>query len=159
MVRVEAMLVTDAERCAELERILFPGDGPWSAHAFRAELASPHVQYVVARAGEVLVGYAGIALLGGSGAAESEIHTIGIDPNYQRRGIGGALLARLLSAADGHGGPVFLEVRTDNDPAIELYRREGFEIIGTRKNYYQPSRADAFTMRRDATAIEEVVDR
>ncbi|QNG19575.1 ribosomal protein S18-alanine N-acetyltransferase [Rhodococcus triatomae] len=159
-VGIEPMLPADAERCAELERALFAGDGPWSAQAFRSELASPHVHYVVARDGDLLVGYGGIALLGASPSTESEIHTIGTDPGYQRRGIGGALLGRLLALADRHGGPVFLEVRTDNEAAIALYRREGFEIVGTRKNYYQPSGADAYTMRRPTRiAAEDVVGR
>ena len=38
--------------------------------------------------------------------------------------------------------------RDHNDAEIALYRREGFEIVGTRKRYYQPSGADAYTMCR-----------
>jgi ribosomal-protein-alanine N-acetyltransferase len=154
---IEPMVAADAERCAELERLLFAGDGPWSAAAFRAELAAPHVRYVVARTdtGRV-VGYAGLALLGNPSHPEAEVHTIGTDPQYMRRGIGGALLAELLQLADAWGGPVFLEVRTDNDAAIALYRREGFDIVGTRKQYYQPSGADAYTMRRAGTGEEPV---
>jgi len=148
-VHLTALRADDADRCAELERVLFPGDDPWSADAFRSELASPHNHYVAARdeAG-TLVGYAGLARLGTGIDPESEVHTIGVDPAVRRRGVGGMLLGELLSVADRWGGPVFLEVRTDNDAAIGLYRREGFEIVGTRKRYYQPSGADAFTMRR-----------
>lgn len=139
----------DADRCSELERLLFPGDDPWSADAFRSELASPHNHYFAARDDDgVLVGYAGLARLGTAVQPESEVHTIGVDPTVRRRGVGRALLAELLAVADRWGGPVFLEVRTDNDAAIALYRDEGFEIVGTRKRYYQPSGADAYTMRR-----------
>lgn len=148
---IEPMQVGDAERCAELERALFAGDGPWTAQAFVSELAGGHNRYFVAREpdGRVL-GYAGIALLGASPNMEAEIHTIGTDPLAQRRGIGGALLSAMLNLADTRECPVFLEVRTDNEPAIALYRREGFETVGTRKKYYQPSGADAYTMRRPA---------
>lgn len=148
-VRISPLTTGDVQRCAELETVLFPGDDPWSAAAFRAELASPHNHYVAARddSGR-LVGYAGLARLGTGLHPESEVHTIGVDPQVRRRGVGGALLAELLRVADRWGGPVFLEVRTDNDAAIALYRREGFEIVGTRKRYYQPSGADAYTMRR-----------
>ncbi len=89
-----------------------------------------------------------LARLGTGVDPESEVHTIGVDPGSRRRGIGKALLTELLRVADRWGGPVFLEVRTDNDAAIALYRREGFEVVGTRKRYYQPSGADAYTMRR-----------
>jgi ribosomal-protein-alanine N-acetyltransferase len=152
-VTIEPMTVHDCARCAYLETVLFEGDDPWSADAFVAELAAPHNHYVTAREAGEIVGYAGISLLGqpSRGAfvvGEAEVHTIGVDPAHHRRGIGGRLLSELLRVADDHGGPVFLEVRTDNEPAIELYRREGFEIVGTRAKYYQPSGADAFTMRR-----------
>ncbi|MGW0041738.1 ribosomal protein S18-alanine N-acetyltransferase [Rhodococcus sp. NPDC003348] len=149
------MRPADAERCAELETLLFAGDGPWSAAAFRSELAHPHNHYFVVRdeAGAV-VGYAGIALLGTVTDAEFEVHTIGVDPAHRRRGLGSLLLDELLRLADGYGGPVFLEVRTDNDAAITLYRREGFEIVGTRRNYYQPSGADAYTMRRPGRSTQ-----
>jgi ribosomal-protein-alanine N-acetyltransferase len=39
-------------------------------------------------------------------------------------------------------------VRTDNEAALELYRAAGFERLGIRRNYYRPSGADAYTMRR-----------
>jgi len=45
-------------------------------------------------------------------------------------------------------GTVFLEVRTDNSRAINLYKSCGFEEIGIRRKYYQPSGADALVMRR-----------
>jgi [ribosomal protein S18]-alanine N-acetyltransferase len=153
-----AMRLDDAERCAELESLLFAGDGPWSADAFRSELDHSHNRYVVVRdSDDVVIGYAGIALLGNTFTPESEVHTIGVDPAHRRRGLGSLLLAELLRLADRHGGPVFLEVRTDNDAALALYRREGFEVVGTRRNYYQPSGADAYTMRRPhpSTAPEE----
>ncbi|MEV0945877.1 ribosomal protein S18-alanine N-acetyltransferase [Rhodococcus sp. NPDC049939] len=153
--RIEPMEVADADRCAELESLLFAGDGPWSADAFRAELAAPHAYYTVARENTgKLIGYAGIALLGNSLNPEAEIHTIGTDPACRRRGVGRALLDELLRKADKRGGPVYLEVRTDNDAAIALYQRAGFEIVGTRVKYYQPSGADAFTMRRSVSGEE-----
>ncbi len=146
---IDALTPDDAERCAELEKILFPGDDPWSADAFRSAMASPYNHYVAARDEDGhLVGYAGLARLGTAVFPESEVHTIGVDPAARRQGVGGALLDDLLAVADRWGGPVFLEVRTDNDAAIALYRREGFEIVGTRKHYYQPSGADAYTMKR-----------
>jgi [ribosomal protein S18]-alanine N-acetyltransferase len=158
--RIVPLADTDADRCAELEQLLFPGDDPWSADAFRSELAAGHNRYFAARdGGDALIGYAGVSLLGTSITPEAEVHTIGVDPAAQRGGIGGALLDELLRVADKWGGPVFLEVRTDNEPAIALYQREGFEIVGTRKRYYQPSGADAFTMRRPALIDAEAAER
>lgn len=137
---------TDAGRCAELEALLFDGDDPWPEAAFVRELAAKHIRYVAARCGGTLVGYAGISRLGRIPPYEYEIHTIGVDPAYQRLGIGSSMMARLL---DGVDGPVFLEVRTDNEPAITLYQGLGFINVGLRKRYYRMSGADAYTMRRD----------
>lgn len=139
---------SDAPRCAALERVLFPGDDPWSAAAFRDELRAGHV-YLAARRGDELVGYAGIALVAGPPRAEAEIHTIGVDPAAQGRGIGRALLDGLLAAVDRLHATVFLEVRTDNDAARALYESAGFAVVGLRRRYYQPSGADAHTMRRE----------
>ena len=137
----------DARRCAELEALLFDGDDPWPESAFVRELAAPHIVYVAARVDGVLVGYAGMARLGRIPPYKYEIHTVGVDPAYQGRGIGRAMMTDLLAAA-GPDATVYLEVRTDNDAALALYTGLGFEKVGVRKRYYQASGADAYTMRR-----------
>lgn len=144
------LLASDAERCAELEEELFPGDDPWSAAMFRQAVAAGH-HYLAARVGEVLVGYGGFALVGRPPDVEGEVHTVAVDPRYRGRGIGRRLVLAMLEHAAG--APVYLEVRTDNEPALALYGSEGFEIIGTRRGYYRPSGADAFTMRRVCAAL------
>ncbi|GAA1287246.1 ribosomal protein S18-alanine N-acetyltransferase [Pseudonocardia aurantiaca] len=148
---IDALQESDAARCAELEKLLFPGEHPWSERAFREELRMGH-HYLAARDRNTLVGYAGIAFVAGPPHAEAEIHTIGVDPAYQRRGIGRELLRGLLVVADAAGATVFLEVRTDNAAARTLYEDEGFTVVGLRKRYYQPSGADAHTMRREPRA-------
>ena len=153
-IHLDRLLPDDAARCAELERILFPGDDPWSERAFRDELRAGH-HYLAARnlgpdrsTGE-LVGYAGLAFVAGPPRAEAEIHTIGVDPTQQRRGSGRALLRGLLEVADAAAATVFLEVRTDNEAARALYEGERFSVVGLRRRYYRPSGADAYTMRRE----------
>jgi ribosomal-protein-alanine N-acetyltransferase len=145
---IGALAPSDAERCAELEAELFDGDDPWPAIAFHRELAATHNRYVAARTNGVLVGYAGISRLGRKPPFEYEVHTIGVDSAYQGQGIGRQMLDELLKFADG--GVVYLEVRTDNEAAIALYRSIGFEQVGLRKRYYRVSGADAYTMRREA---------
>lgn len=141
-----SLAVGDADRCAELESQLFPSDDPWPAVAFIRELDAAHNDYVAARLDGALVGYAGISRLGRKPPFEYEVHTIGVDKEFQGRGIGRLLLDGLLGIADG--GTVFLEVRTDNVAAISLYESRDFQIVGTRKRYYRVSGADAYTMRK-----------
>jgi tRNA threonylcarbamoyl adenosine modification protein YeaZ/ribosomal-protein-alanine acetyltransferase len=149
-VTIGALTVTDARRCAELEAVLFPGDDPWPTAAFVRELAAKHNHYVAARtsADGMLIGYGGISRLGRTPPFEYEVHTIGVDPAYQGRGVGRRLLDELLNVAAG--AVVHLEVRTDNAPALALYRSAGFTQVGLRPRYYRVSGADAYTMRREA---------
>jgi ribosomal-protein-alanine N-acetyltransferase len=151
-VTIGALTVDDADRCAELESLLFPGDDPWPTAAFVRELAAQHNRYVAARTSadgaDTLIGYGGISRLGRTPPFEYEVHTIGVDPAYQGRGIGRRLLDELLNVAAG--AVVHLEVRTDNAPAIALYRSVGFAEVGLRRRYYRISGADAYTMRREA---------
>ena len=147
-VTIGALTLADAERCAQLEAVLFPGDDPWPTAAFVRELGAKHNHYVAARTADTLIGYGGISRLGRTPPFEYEVHTIGVDPAYQGRGIGRRLLDELLNVAAG--AVVHLEVRTDNATAIALYRSVGFTDVGLRRRYYRVSGADAYTMRRSA---------
>ncbi|SDD48492.1 ribosomal protein S18-alanine N-acetyltransferase [Actinokineospora iranica] len=152
-VRLDPLRRRDLRRCAELERILFAGEDPWSEAAFASELDWGHY-YLGAYAGDLLVGYAGLSLAGMPGDMEASVHTIGVDPVWQGQGIGKALLRALLARAERERAQVFLEVRTDNAAAIALYEAHGFTTIGLRRRYYQPSGADAYTMARPARVEE-----
>lgn len=145
-VTLRGLTEADVTRLEELEVLLFPCDSPWSAAAFAEELGSQWTYYVGAEQNGVLIGYAGL----GYGFGEAEVHTIGVDPQLQGEGVGELLLTEILAEADRRRSTVFLEVRVGNGPAIGLYKKHGFVQLGVRKNYYQPSGADALTMRRDA---------
>jgi [ribosomal protein S18]-alanine N-acetyltransferase len=149
-ITIDGLTESDAGRCAELETLLFPGDDPWPTIAFVRELAADHNHYVAARERDTLIGYGGISRLGRTPPFEYEIHTIGVDPAFQGRGIGRRMLEELLNIAGD--SVVHLEVRTDNATAIALYRSVGFTDVGLRKRYYRISGADAYTMRREAAS-------
>lgn len=53
---------------------------------------------------------------------------IGVDPFYQRRGIGGALLRHQLRRCDEAGIQAYLE--SSNPANIPLYERHGFRVMG-----------------------------
>jgi len=54
---------------------------------------------------------------------------IGIDPAHQRKGHGSALLRHALARCDRDHAPAYLE--SSNPANIPLYRRHGFEVLGT----------------------------
>lgn len=160
-ITVQPMRWWHLEQVVAMEAQLFATDSPWSAEMFWSELAAEH-HYVVATVPgpaddpqggpETVIGYAGLAVLGAPPQDDAaEVRTIGVAAERRGRGLGRQLLQNLLAAA----GPrqVLLEVRTDNGAAIELYRSEGFELLHRRRRYYQPSGADAYTMRRPAAPV------
>ena len=142
------LTLADAPWCAELEQLLFPGDSPWSVEEFQSEIAHVLTKYFGVEISGRLVGYAGMAVLGPPDDAECEIRTIAVDPTYQGRGVGKLFMDAFANIADAQDAPIFLEVRTDNEPAMALYHSYGFVTIGVRRGYYMPSGADAYTMLR-----------
>jgi ribosomal-protein-alanine N-acetyltransferase len=98
--------------------------------------------------GMAMAGYAGMMFL--PDGTQADVLTIAVRAAFWGRGIGSALLGALLAAARERGcAEVFLEVRADNPRARGLYLRRGFEEIGVRRGYYQPSGTDAIVMRKD----------
>lgn len=70
-------------------------------------------------------------------AGEAELLLLAVHQEARRRGIGRMLLHRFLDDTARQGiGKVHLEVR-DGNPAIEMYRRAGFETAGRRSKYYR----------------------
>ena len=138
------------EAVLPIEADLF-GAERWTAGMFWNELANGH-HYLVAldaAGGDPgrVVGYAGLAVVAPD---EAWVQNIAVRREAQRRGIGRALLESLLAYAAGQGArSVLLEVAADNAPAQKLYAAYGFEPIGVRRGYYQPSNTDALIMRAD----------
>ncbi|MDY3128177.1 MAG: ribosomal protein S18-alanine N-acetyltransferase [Corynebacterium sp.] len=152
------LTVADAPRLAELEKHLFSAETPWSQSVFESEIPQPHNAYFgIINDNGVVVGYAGVGMRGPQADPEFEVLTIGTDPQHQRQGVGKMLMDYVTFIADEYQAPVFLEVRVGNEPATSLYEKYGFEYLGIRRGYYQPSGADAHVMRRSAVVVEEKV--
>ncbi|SIO84779.1 Ribosomal-protein-S18p-alanine acetyltransferase [Nocardiopsis sp. JB363] len=139
------MTAEDVPAVMDLERRLFPLDA-WSEGMLRDELAETTTRhYVVAEADDGLVGYAGLRFV----PPEGDVQTMAVAEEAWGRGIGRALLTELLDHAAARGvAHTFLEVRSDNPRAQDLYRRFGFVELGVRRGYYKG--ADAIVMRRVA---------
>jgi ribosomal-protein-alanine N-acetyltransferase len=134
------------EELLPIEDELF-GEERWSAGMFWNELANGH-HYLVALSPDGRIdGYAGLAV---APPDEAWVQNIGVRSDAQRRGIGRRLLEALLAEATRRGArQVLLEVAVDNAPAQKLYAQYGFEAVGIRRGYYQPSNTDALVMMRE----------
>jgi ribosomal-protein-alanine N-acetyltransferase len=140
-IQIEPMRIDDVEQVAALDEKCFPT--PWSESAYITEVYNQSAFYVVARIGEQVVGYAGAWLI----MDEAHITTLGVDPEYQGRGIGERLLASLLEEAIRRGVErSTLEVRRHNYVAQRLYRKYGFCPVAVRKGYYTNNNEDGIVM-------------
>ena len=141
-VRVTGMRRRHLRGVLAIENQVYPR--PWSLGLFMSELSLGRSRvYLVARVGVVVVGYAGLMVMGTDG----HVTTIAVDPAWRRAGIGTRLLVAIArQAIDRDATALTLEVRMSNEGAQALYTRFGFAPAGVRRNYYTESAEDALVM-------------
>uniref|UniRef100_A0A1A9X4Z7 N-terminal methionine N(alpha)-acetyltransferase NatE n=1 Tax=Glossina brevipalpis TaxID=37001 RepID=A0A1A9X4Z7_9MUSC len=79
------------------------------------------------------------------------IMTMGCLLPYRRLGIGTAMFLHVLNyvGKDGDFDSIFLHVQVNNDGALKFYKKFGFEIVGTQKDYYKDIEStDAFILEK-----------
>lgn len=80
-------------------------------------------------------------------ANELHINNVAVRVEYRRRGIGSALLTRILEEGQRlEATAAFLEVRAGNSLAQALYEKCGFRGVARRRNYYSTPLEDALIM-------------
>lgn len=129
----------DLPRIEIIERLSFP------AHPWDQDLLAKY-ECLVAASGERILGFLSFRTLlrpGEDSRGEFEILNLAVHPAYRRNGIAKALLDHQLA----RGGVHFLEVRESNSAARKLYEYKGFEVIGTRRDYYSNPEESAIVMR------------
>jgi len=139
---VDPMRPADVPAVHDIERLSFAT--PWPAHAFEQELKGNRLaRYVVARAGDRVIGFAGVWLM----VDEAHVTTFAVHPDWRRQGIGRQLLLSLVELSIAIGARrMTLEVRASNEAAQALYREFGFEATGRRPRYYTDDGEDALVM-------------
>jgi len=137
------MLEKDLREVMLIERSSFPS--PWSEALFRQELLFFLSRSLVAEVvPEGIVGY----LLYWLVAKEVHLHNLAVKSNWRRKGVASGLIREMMKRGIKEGATeVILEVRTSNIPAIKLYERFGFSIIGRRRGYYSDTGEDALIMK------------
>lgn len=133
-----SLLWAGPEQAEEIARLHAKVFSPaWSLESIRALLDHPASTALLAIHGgppRTAVGFVMAQLA----ADEAEILSIGIAPDWQRKGLGRRLLdgvARAVQRAEAK--TLFLEVAADNDAALALYLGAGFLGTGLRRGYYE----------------------
>lgn len=131
----------DLEAIAEIESVSI--NPPWSFKAICDFSECDTSRILVAKLDNVVVGYITYSVV----LDEVQIANVATHPEYRRRGIGEKLLNFLYDESKASGMYVItLEVRQSNEPAINLYRKCGYDEVGRRKNYYKNPTEDAILM-------------
>jgi len=158
---VRRMREADLPAVRAIETVSF--SNPWSDNTFRGEIqnisiSSPMV--VVRKPGNPLAPDGACA--GGRVVADGEvvayivywqirddvqINNVAVHPDHRGLGLGEAMMRYAIAKVRAAGASfVTLEVRQSNTAAVTLYKKLGFEILGTRKNYYTKPDEDAHVM-------------
>ncbi|MCG6956889.1 MAG: ribosomal protein S18-alanine N-acetyltransferase [Gemmatimonadetes bacterium] len=136
------MVMDDVPRVASIEAEAFTS--PWKADTFATLLQRPGAELWVLDDPEVgVVAYAVVWCI----LDQGELANIAVASSHRGRGLGRRLLGLVLDAARDRGvKSIYLEVRSTNIRAADLYRAFGFERIGVRRDYYDNPIEDAILM-------------
>lgn len=123
----------DLSRLLEIESECF--SSPWPREAFVYELTENPVSEVWLLENEgIIIGYYDLWI----SFEQADLANIAVAEDYQGQGYGDQLMQHLQKQARQAGCEVLaLEVRVNNEKAINLYRKHGFTIVSTRENYYR----------------------
>jgi len=130
--RIEAASWRDLSQLRRVEKLCFPKDS-WPLLDLIGILTFPNVLRLKAMAGDRMVGFIGIDIRHSQNQAW--VATVCVEPQYQRRGIASSLLAE--SESQIRQPVIKLSVRASNKPAIDLYRRFGYQEVEIWPAYYR----------------------
>jgi ribosomal protein S18 acetylase RimI-like enzyme len=129
---VRRAIVADAPAIGTLQAEDFGADPDQVRQNVARNMRSAAYQYYIATLDGAPVGTLNVQNLGG----EAYIYGFVVRPDQRGRGYGKEILARTIAdLLAEEGRPVYLEVETDNEPALGLYRSFGFEVITTHDYY------------------------
>ncbi len=128
---VSKMTREDVKAVALLEKECFAS--PWSEETLLEETVNPTAVFLTAKKDGKVIGYVGANNILG----EVFITNIAVSSDYRRQGVASLLLKTLIDICLKSGASYLtLEVRKSNISAIGLYEKNGFSLVGERKNFY-----------------------
>lgn len=141
---VRRMREGDLPAVRAIEALSF--SNPWSDNTFRGEIQNTSISspmVVVRRPAEEVVAY----IVYWQIRDDVQINNVAVHPDHRGLGLGEAMMRYAIAKVRASGaGFVTLEVRQSNTAAVTLYKKLGFEILGTRRNYYTKPDEDAHVM-------------
>jgi ribosomal protein S18 acetylase RimI-like enzyme len=130
---------SDLPALLEIEQSCFcPSDG-FSSRQIRDLIDNDHAICRVAEDNRRVVGWCVALVRRHPRLRSGRLYTLAVAPAHRGRGVAKRLARHLLDEMNLRGvRNVYLEVRTENQPAVTLYRRLGFHTNRNLDHYYGP---------------------
>ena len=136
------MVGRDVEIVVRLEK---QAPSPWGRSLIKDELNRNHSFTLVAVVADEVVGWCCSRYV----KEEAELLKISVAQSWRRRSVAKFMLAALEKQLRTVAVLIlYLEVRSENLPALSFYRQVGFTVTGRRINYYSQPRDDAVILRK-----------
>jgi len=139
------MVDADLDAVIAIEKKVYPY--PWTRGIFYDCLRIGYLCRVLEKNGRI-VAYSIMSVAAG----ESHLLTLVVAVDEQRNGYGKKMLNETIEqAVSDNANTMYLEVRTSNKAAIQLYHQRGFNELGVRNDYYpaEHGREDALMLALD----------
>ncbi|MCX7642071.1 MAG: ribosomal protein S18-alanine N-acetyltransferase [Elusimicrobiales bacterium] len=144
MIVIRKAVIDDIESLASIESEWSSSYPCWGRNGFLNEFKKRNSYTFVVEIYNKICAFINFWIIGN----EIEINSLVVSKKFIKNGIGSLLLNKVFEIAkDLKVKRILLEVRENNNDAINLYRKNGFEIYNIRKKYYD-FKYDAIMMER-----------
>lgn len=137
MMHIDKFKTEYVRQVFEIEKACF--SSPWSIQDLEAQTDNENSHFLVALVDGKVAGYMGLQIFSGEGY----VTNVAVLPEYRGQGIAKALIAKQF---ENKMDFITLEVRESNNPAINLYKKMGFENVGIRPKFYSNPTENAVIM-------------
>ncbi len=130
-VSFQALTADWLDRVLQIENAVYPH--PWSRANFEDSIQTGYQMQVLTTPDADILGY----FIAMKGFEEVHVLNITVAEPYQRQGWARVMLDALAVWSRGQGAAwLWLEVRANNERALDVYKAQGFKLISVRQDYY-----------------------
>ena len=141
-INIRVATSNDIQKIYNIEKECF--STPWSESSISSTMNGTNTYFAIAQKDNAeIVGYAGLYFAGNEGY----MYNIAVKSGLRHLGVGTKLINNLKNFCIRNSMEFLsLEVRKSNIPAVKLYQKMNFKIVGSRKNFYTSPTEDALIM-------------